>query len=149
MQHDWPENRMPKISLQRNLFFMNASLFGNPGADAGVFVGKFGPQAKYLVLGLATIEDDFGYSVGSNVAFDPKIPIALLPLKSANSAAVQRQNTIMNDVRRLFGQNQQGGRVAIANYAPAMAYDIKTMPLPTEDKAKSFGVQVDKIWPAN
>ena len=146
MQHDWTEDRMPGISLQRNLFFMNASLFGDGNADGGVMIGKFGTNAKYLVLGLGTVVDDFGYKVGNNVAFDPKIPIALLPLLSANSANVKAQNTVMNDVRQLFGQNQQGGTVAIKNYAPAMAFDPKTLPLPQEEKAKPYGVQVNNLW---
>lgn len=146
MQHDWVEGRMPAISLRRNLFFMNAGLFADGNADAGVFVGKFGANAKYLILGLNTVKDDFSYQVADNVAFDPKIPIALLPLKSVNSSAVQRENTVMNDVRRLFGQNQQGGTVAIKNYAPAMAYDLKALPLPMEPKAKRYGVQPDALW---
>lgn len=148
MQHDWQENRMPGIALHRNLFFMNAALFGEGNADAGVFAGKFGSNAKYLVLGLNTIQDDFGYTVENNVAFDPKIPIALLPLQSVDSASVKRRNTIMNDVRKLFGQNQQGGTVAIANYAPAMDFDVTSLPLPTEPKAKPYGVQPDQLWSA-
>ena len=143
MQHDWPDNRMPGIALRRNLFFMNAALFGEGAADAGVFVGKFGTNAKYLVLGLETIKDDFNYVVEDNVAFDPKLPIALLPLKSVDS---QSENTVMSDVRRLFGQNQQGGTVAIANYAPAMAFDVQTLPLPAEEKAKPYGVQPNALW---
>ena len=148
MQHDWTEDRMPKISLKGNLFFMNAALFGRGEADAGVFAGKFGANAKYLIIGLNTIQDDFSYQVGNNVAFDPKIPITLLPLLAVDSAGVERKNTVMNDVRRLFGQNQDGGTVAIANYAPAMDFDAKLLPLPTEPKAKSYGVQPDQLWPA-
>jgi len=64
----------------------------------------------------------------------------------ANSANVKAQNTVMNDVRRLFGQNQQGGTVAIKNYAPAMAFDPKTLPLPQEEKAKPYGVQLNTLW---
>jgi len=148
MQHDWKEDRMPGISLKRNLFFMNAGLFADGKADAGVFVGKFGPNAKYLIVGLNTAADDFGYTVADNVAFDPKIPIALLPLKSVDSASVERQNTVINDVRRIFGQNQDGGTVAIKNYAPAMAFDINTLPLPLEEKAKLYGVQTNALWSA-
>lgn len=146
MQHDWVDSRMPGIALRRNLFFMNAALFAKGEADSGVFVGKFGTNAKYLILGLGTIGDDFNYKVENNVAFDPKIPIALLPLQSANSASVDRQNTVMNDVRRLFGQNQDGGTVKIANYAPAMSFDVKTLPLPVEEKAKPYGVQPANLW---
>lgn len=148
MQHDWKENRMPGISLKRNLFFMNAALFGKGEPDAGVFAGKFGPNAKYLVIGLATIADDFSYAVADNVAFDPKIPITLLELLSVNSASVDRKNTVMNDVRRLFGQNQDGGTVKIANYAPVMDFDPKALPLPAEEKAKPYGVQPNTLWSA-
>lgn len=149
MQHDWKEDRMPGIAIRRNLFFMNAALFGKGEKDAGVFAGKFGTNAKYLVLGLDTIADDFGYKVENNVAFDPKIPITLLKLLAVNSAGVERQNTVMNDVRRLFGQNQDGGTVAIANYAPAMDFDPNALPMPTEEKAKAYGVQPSRLWSAN
>jgi len=148
MQHDWTENRMPGISLRGNLFFMNAALFGEGNADSGVFAGKFGTNAKYLVLGLNTIQDDFSYQVENNVAFDPKIPVTLLKLQGVDSAGVDRKNTVMNDVRRLFGQNQDGGTVAIANYAPAMDFDANTLPLPMEAKAKPYGVQPNQLWSA-
>lgn len=149
MQHDWKENRMPGLSIKRNLFFMNAALFGKGEPDAGVFAGKFGTNPKYLIVGLQGLADDFSYSVADNVAFDPKIPIALLPLQSVDSASVERKNTVMNDVRRLFGQNQDGGTVKIANYAPAMDFDVTTLPLPAEEKARPYGVQLNKLWAPN
>ena len=148
MQHDWPNARMPGIALKRNLFFMNAALFGKGEKDAGVLAGKFGTNAKYLLPALDTIADDFGYKVEGNVSFDPKIPVALLPLKAADSASVERKNTIMNDVNRLFGVNQDGGTVKIANYAPAMAFDVTALPTPAEEKAKPYGVQLETSWSA-
>ena len=116
--------------------------------DAGVFAGKFGTNAKYLLPALDTIADDFGYKVEGNVSFDPKIPVALLPLKAADSASVERKNTILNDVNRLFGLNQDGGTVKIANYAPAMAFDVTALPTPAEEKAKPYGVQLETSWSA-
>ena len=137
MQHDWPENRMPALTISNNLFHSNAALFEDGAAEAGVFAGKFGPNPKYLILDLETVEDDFGYDVEGNVAMDPQIPIAMADLQAADSYSVQRENTTLNDVRRIFGLNQSGGTVAIANYAPAMAYHF---PMPANEQAKAYGV---------
>jgi hypothetical protein len=146
MQHDWPEDRMPDIVLQNNLFYMNGALFGEAAEDAGIFAGKFGHNPKYLILDLETIEDDFDYTVEENLVLDPKIPVALVDLEAADSYAVQRKNTVLNDVRRLFALNQEGGTVAIANYAPAMTFNTNALPLPAEEKAKAYGVQPTKLW---
>ena len=143
MQHDWPEDRMPRLTIKDNLFHMNAALFEYGAAGAGVFVGKLGLNPKYLILDLETVEDDFDYDVGGNVTLDPKIPIAMADLQAADSYSVKRLNTVLNDVRRLFGLNQDGGTVAIANYAPAMAYQF---PMPTEEQAKAYGAQPGKLW---
>ena len=135
MQHDWPEDRMPDLALKNNLFYSNAALFGDGAAQAGVIAGKFGTNPIYLILDLETTEDDFDYDVAGNVDLDPQIPIAMADLEAADSYSVQRQNTTLNDVRRIFGLNQDGGTVAIANYAPAMIYHF---PAPTNEQAKSL-----------
>ena len=145
-QHDWPEEGMPKLALRNNLFFMNAALFGKGEADAGVIAGKFGTNPKYLILGLDTVRDDFNYTLEGNVAFDPKIPVVMPALKGVDSGAVKRQNTITNDVRRIFGMNQDGGTVEIANFAPQLIFDVKALPLPTEERAKAYGVQPNDLW---
>ena len=146
MQHDNPENAMPKLTLNNNLFWMNATLFGNAEGDAGVFAGKFGLNPKYLVLDLETIEDDFDYMLNGNVSFDPKIPLQMAPLKSVDNASINRQNTVTNDVRRILGMNQNGGTVEIANYAPLIKYDRTALPFPLEERAKSYGVQPESLW---
>ena len=46
-------------------------------------------------------------------------------------------------MRRIFGLNQSGGTVAIANYAPAMAYHF---PMPTAEAAQAYGVQPGALW---
>lgn len=143
MQHDWPEDRMPGLAIQDNLFHSNAALFEDGAAEAGVFAGKFGTNPIYLVLDLETVEDDFDYDVDGNVALDPQIPIAMADLQAADSYSVQRQNTTLNDVRRIFGLNQSGGTVAIANYAPAMLYRF---PMPTNEQAKAYGAQPGRLW---
>jgi hypothetical protein len=143
MQHDWPEDRMPGLSIKNNLFHSNAALFEDGEAEAGIFAGKFGTNPIYLILDLETVEDDFDYDVSGNVAMDPKIPIAMADLEAVDSYSVQRQNTTLNDVRRIFGLNQDGGTVAIANYAPAMIYHF---PMPTDESAKAYGVQPAKLW---
>jgi len=143
MQQDHVWDRMPKTQIKNNLFYSNAMLFGNEKKDAGVIVGKFGLNPKYLIADLYMLEDDFEYDVAGNVSFDPKIPITFPDLLAVDSNDVQRQNTGMNDVRRLFGMNQSGGRVAIANYAPRVEWNL---PLPREEKAKPYGVQPAKLW---
>ena len=145
MQQDYVWDRMPKTRIHKNLFFSNAMLFGNDKKDAGVIVGKFGLNPKYLIADLEMLEDEFDYDVSGNVSFDPKVPIAFPELLAADSSSVKRKNTGMNDVRRLFGMNQKGGKVAIANYAPKIKWNL---PLPREAKAKPFGVQPSKLWSA-
>ncbi len=146
MQHDWPEDRMPEITIKDNLFYQNAALFEEGEEESGVIAGKFGLNPKYLILDLYTLEDDFDYNVSGNVTLDPQIGIALADLQAADSYSVQRENTTLNDVRRLFGLNQSGGTVAIANYAPAMSY---TFPQPTNEAAKKYGAQPQQLWNGN
>ena len=71
LQHDSPENAMPKLTLRENLFFRNATLSANEEPGAGAVVGKFGTSPKYRVLTLESLADDFGYTVEGNVALDP------------------------------------------------------------------------------
>ena len=149
LQHDWPTNRMEKITLRKNLFFMNGTLFGDGRPEAGVFTGKFGPSPTHQVVPLAAhMEDDFPYAFEGNVALDPKIPVALVELKSADSSAVTAKKTVMNDIRGLFGVNKDGGTVAIKNFAPRMGLDIDHLPFPAAPEAASFGVQRQAIYVA-
>lgn len=145
LQHDWPDDRMPEIAIQDNLFFMNSALFQDGDSEGGAIVGKFGTNPKHLVLDMITIEDDLDYDVGGNESFDPQIPIAMAPLQSTDGSTVQRQNTVINDVRRLFGLNQDGGTVAIKNYAPKLVFE-GAIPLPQNEKAKPYGVQPTRLW---
>lgn len=146
MQHDWPEDRMPPMAIRNNLFYMNAGLFADGEPEAGVIAGKFGHNPTYLLLDLETLEDDFDYDVSGNVSMDPQVPVALLDLQAADSYSVNRKNTVLNDVRQLFGLNQDGGTVAIANYAPAMVFNPQAIPLPMNDAAKGYGVQPTQLW---
>lgn len=146
MQHDWPESRMPKLRINENLFFMNATLFGNGKPEAGFFVGKFGANPIYKVVEVsAGLPDDFAYEMKNNVVLDPKVPVALVDLQAADSSSVTAKKTVMNDLRGMFGLNKQGGTVAIANYAPRMGLDLKNLPFPAEEKAKGFGVQTSLV----
>ncbi len=142
MQHDWPVNRMGPLAIRNNLFFMNASLFGDGRPEAGVFVGKFGPSPKHQVIALAAhMEDDYPYKFEGNVSFDPKVPVALVDLLAADSSSVTAKKTVMNDIRGLFGINKEGGTVAIKNFAPRMGLDLEHLPFPAEKKAEPYGVQ--------
>ncbi|MBL8909954.1 MAG: hypothetical protein JNM17_04530 [Archangium sp.] len=147
MQHDWPTNRMGKLALRNNLFFKNAQLFGDDRAEAGVFTGKFGTNPKYAVIALAAhMEDDYPYEFSGNVSLDPGLSILPPDLLAADSNKVEADKTKMNEVRQLVGANQQGGTVAIKNYAPRLDLDLTKLPFPTEAKAKAFGVQKDKLF---
>ncbi len=146
MQHDWPEDRMPEMAINDNLFFMNGGLFGDGAPGAGVVAGKLGHNPIYLLIDIETLEDDFDYEVEGNVSFDPQVPVALVDLKAADSYSVQRQNTVVNDVRRFFGMNQDGGTVAIANYAPALTYNPDAVSVPQNEEAKAYGVQTQILW---
>lgn len=147
MQHDWPEGRMPKLRINENLFFLNATLFGNDKPEAGFFVGKFGPSPLYIVVNVGPgLQDDYSYEMKDNVVMDPKVPVALVDLQAADSSSVTAKKTVMNDVRGMFGLNKQGGTVAISNYAPRMGLDLKNLPFPAEDKAKGYGVQATQIF---
>ncbi len=146
MQHDWPEDRMPEMAINKNLFFMNAALFGDGDPGAGVIAGKLGLNPKYLILDLETLEDDFDYEVIDNVSMDPQIPVALADLQAADSYSVERKNTVMNDIRGLFGLNKDGGTVAIANYAPALVFNPQAISLPQNEAAQIYGVQPNQLW---
>lgn len=147
MQHDWPEARMPKLRINNNLFFMNATLFGNDKPEAGFFTGKFGPNPSYIVVNVSPgLVDDYGYEMKGNVVMDPKVPVALVDLQAADSSSVTAKKTVMNDLRGMFGINKEGGTVAIKNYAPRMGLDLKNLPFPAEEKAKSYGVQTSLVF---
>ena len=149
LQHDWALDRMSDVTLQGNLFYMNGGLFGQGAQDAAVIAGKFGPSGVYRLIDLATMEDDLDYDGGGNVSMDPEINLAMAPLGAADSYGVERKNTVLNDIRRLFGLNQDGGTVAIANFAPKMAFDPDIVPLPRSEQAKGYGVQPGTLFGMN
>ncbi|WP_412062210.1 hypothetical protein [Rubrivirga sp. IMCC45206] len=147
-QHDWPQDRMGDLVLRENLFFLNGVLWGESAPEAAVVAGKFGTGAVYRVLDLYDVEDDLDGEMSGNVAFDPNIPVAFAPLQAASSSGVSAEPSFMNNVRRLFGANTDGGTVAIANFAPQMAFDARALPFPINDEAKPYGVQPALIWGA-
>jgi hypothetical protein len=123
LQHDWPENRMPKLTLKNNLFFKNANLFQKTEPGAGVIVGKFGTNPIYAVLDLETIEDDLGYDVKGNVTLDPQLDF---------------------DVQ--MSTEEDGDNLQIEGWAQKLEYDPAQVPLPGNAQAAAFGVQPDRIW---
>ncbi|MCC6809644.1 MAG: hypothetical protein IT381_19600 [Deltaproteobacteria bacterium] len=147
MQHDWPTGRMPKMKFVSNLFYMNATLFGDARPEAGVFTGKFGPNPKHQIVVLKPhMEDDYPYEFKDNVVMDPKVPVALVDLGAADSSSVSAKKTVMNDIRGMFGVNKDGGTVAIKNFAPRMGLDLANLPFPAEEKAKPYGVAIAKVF---
>ncbi|WP_412070163.1 hypothetical protein [Rubrivirga sp. IMCC43871] len=145
-QHDWPQDRMGDLAFRENLFFLNGVLWGESAPEAAVIAGKFGTGAVYRVLDLYDVEDDLDGDMDGNVAFDPHIPVAFAPLQAGASSGVSAQPTLMNDVRRMFGVNTDGGTVGIANFAPQMAFDARALPLPQNEEARPYGVQPAIIW---
>lgn len=149
MQHDWAPERMGQIAIIGNLFHANGSLFSTATDEEGVIVGKFGPNPSHLPLDLMTIEDDLDYDVRDNVSMDPGIGLAIAPLQAVDSDAVQREATVVNDVRRILGLSQSGGAVPISNYAPRMAYVAGAPIFPTVEAARPYGVQPAQLWSAS
>ena len=147
-QIDWPRDRLADLTLRENLFFLNGALWGQSAAEAAVVAGKFGTSGTYRVLDLYDVEDDLDGEMAGNVALDPQIPLVLAPLMAGNTSGVQAQPTLMNDVRRLFGANTQGGTVAIANFAPQMMFDVRALPLPQNAEAEAYGVQPAGLYGA-
>lgn len=148
MQHDWPADRMGTIAIRDNLFHANGSLFSTSTPEEGVIVGKFGTNPTYMSLDLVAIEDDLDYDVSGNVSMDPGIALATAPLQAVDNGRIQRENTVVNDVRRILGMNQSGGAVPIANYAPRMVY-FEGLPIfPTNPEAAGYGVQPTRLWSA-
>lgn len=90
-----------------------------------MFVGKFGANPRYLLLKLDTIENDFNYKVGGNVVMDPGLPVQ----------------------HALVVEAGKGDDVNISGYAPAMEFDLKSPPFPSNTAAKGFGVQASQIFP--
>jgi hypothetical protein len=148
-QHDWPQDRMGDLAIRDNLFFLNGVLWGESAPEAAVIAGKFGTNPVYRVLDLYDVEDDLDADMSGNVAFDPQIPVVFAPLQAASSSGVSAEPTLMNDVRRLFGANTQGGTVAIANFAPRMSFDVRALPLPANAEAQAYGVQPALIYGAS
>ena len=139
----------PKISIQHNLFFDNATLFGLTEPGAGAVVGKFGgflsPQIPWNVIDIEMVEDDYDWESDENVVLDPKVPVALVEPGFANSNDVSAGKTVMNDLRSLLGKNLQGGKLAVKNYAPRTVIDQANLPFPQEAKAKAFGVNPERV----
>ena len=125
-QHDWPEDRMPKLTLRGNLFFQNATLFGVESDGDGVFVGKFGPNPRYLVLDVETIEDDFGYATDANVAMDPGF-------------SVDQMLYVEIDDEDPYADHY------IEGYGTAMEVEPGSLPF-AEGGAAGYGVQADACW---
>ncbi len=127
-QHDWPEERMPRLSFTHNLFFGNASLLGATEPGAGMIVGKFGTNPRYLVLDAARVGDDFAYEVKDAVALDPGLPadgeLAVTPAEGG-----------------------EGHDVEVKGFAPRVTYDPARLPLPRAPEAAPFGIQPGAVTP--
>lgn len=120
MQHDWPEERMPAITLRGNLFYQNALLFGDDSAGGGALVGKFGANPIYLVLDLDTVEEDFGYTVEGNVVTDPEF-----------------------DLTFDLEVTEDGDDLQLQNFAPKM--DLRFVPVPAAVDAEGYGAHADRV----
>jgi len=79
---EWTDSRGPKVTMEKNLFFENGSLFGTKDSDNGVAVGKFNGAAVHSIYNIEDIEDDFEWTVLNNISADPNLRIAIPKLKS-------------------------------------------------------------------
>ena len=125
-QHDWTEDRMPRLTFRRNLFFQNATLFGAEGDGDGVIVGKFGTNPRYMVLDLETIEDDFSYQMEDNVVMDPGF-------------SVDQMLYVEIDEEDPYADHY------IEGYGTAMEVEAGGLPF-AEGEASAYGVQPGQIW---
>ena len=135
----------PPITIKGNLFFGNGVLFGAEDPATGAVVGKFNRAATHSLFSAEDLQDDFSWAVSGNVSFDPKVPVARVDPGVVDSHAVTAKKTVLNDVRGLFGQNKDGGRVEIADFAPRLGLDLAHLPFPAEPKAKAYGVQPERV----
>jgi hypothetical protein len=130
MQQDWPEDRMPALTLRANLFSRNATLFKEERDDTGDFAGKFGSNPRYLILDVEDIGDNFDYTAEGNVSFDPGLELENL-----------LEVTPPEDEEDEYDQD-----VMVEGFAPAMRYDPDAIPLPAEERARAYGVNPDRVW---
>ncbi|MEQ8976902.1 MAG: hypothetical protein RL846_03175, partial [Deltaproteobacteria bacterium] len=141
----YDDNVGPKIAIRKNLFFGNGVLFGVKSTDTAAVVGKFNRAATHGTYSAEDIEDDFSWDLADNVSFDPKVPIALVEPGVVDPHAIKAKKTVMNDVRRLFGANVDGGRVEIKDFAPRLGLDLDALPFPQESRAQAYGVRADRV----
>jgi hypothetical protein len=138
----------PQTEITDNLFYGNGSLFGESAPGAAAVVTKFGGfksnEIPWNPIGLDYLED-YGWTIQRNVATDPKVPIVMVKPGFANSTSVEAQNTVLNDVRGMFGMSKQGGKMQISNYAPRMGMDPANLPFPAEANARAYGVNPSRV----
>ena len=147
LQHDAPVDRMPELALRENLFYLNGALWGDAEPGGAVVAGKFGLNPIYRVLDLGSVEDDLDGDIRGNGAFDPEVPVIMQPFQGVDSGSIQAQPTVVNEVRRLFGLNTDGGTVAIQNFAPPLSFDVRLVPVPRSEEARAYGVQPTELYP--
>ncbi len=138
LQQDWAVDRMPTLKIEGNLFFQNATLFGNDQDAAGVLVGKFGAAPTYRVLDLDAVSEGLDYGFEKNVSLDPGLDAGgRLRVGKADRG---------DDETGGEGDDSEGDTdVEIHGFAPAAALDLEHFPLPNE-AARAYGVQPDHMW---
>ena len=142
---DYDDTVGPPISIRNNLFFGNGVLFGTAKTDTGAVVGKFNGAGTHSLYSTEDLEDDFEWKVEGNVSFDPQVPVALVTPGVVDANSITAKKTVLNDVRRLFGQNVDGGKVEIKNFAPRFGLDLGNLPFPKNPKAAKYGARADRV----
>ncbi len=122
---------------------------GNNFCGNGLLHGQLEPEAVAMVVNagnskhpidVETIEEvDYVEEAEDNVSIGPGIALAMGEVKTVDSAAVQAKSNWQNDVRRMLGQNLDGGRVEIKDFAPRQRWDAGHPPFPTVEAAKGYG----------
>lgn len=134
-----PDNA-PKLSIKNNNFVGNGLLHGKTASEA-VPVISARQNGLQPLDDLETIEDITDMTKGDgtgNVSINPGLGVALATTKTANSGDVQALNNWQNAVKHILGQNLDGGRVDIKDYAPKQNYNPKAL-FPSVANAKAYG----------
>jgi hypothetical protein len=128
LQHNWPVERMPKLTIRRNLFFRNATLFEDDADDAGVVVGKFGALPTYRVFSLQAVTEHLPYEFAENVSLDPGL------------------GTLASDLEVGAAEDGDENDVSVRAFAPRFTLDLERLPVPQNAAARAYGVQADALY---
>jgi hypothetical protein len=134
--------RLPSLTLVDNNFVGNGLLHGDPAPDAVSMIVEVNHRKMPLPLDLLEEVMAVEEAVG-NVSIAPGLPLALGEVQTVDASAIKPKEGWENEVRRMLGQNLDGGTVAISGFAPRKNYDPSRPPIPTNESARGYGIQFE------